>query len=284
MLTTIYTFLFFLSGETVLGLTIKQSALSWTKTTEKSISIKCEVDGVTGSLVPDGNHPERDDFTVTKGSYDLRVKELKKSHSAVYYCASWMGGVKVFGSGTRLYVEAAAPVGPKLSAYSVLKPNNGKSILACQARDMFPNLVRFTWNDQSDTEVTLSEKYDLLEQKDEEEARVTSMLIIDQQKASSASYTCSVQHEDKHNKIKISAEPLKGSDSDTVQPCPPQVDEQKHGASELMHRLYLFNLTYVSLLVKNVLYFCAVGLLLYKRRVENNKTFSKTSPTSNQDK
>ncbi|KAL7879880.1 hypothetical protein SRHO_G00021340 [Serrasalmus rhombeus] len=154
----------------------------------------------------------------------------------------------------------------------------------CQARDMFPKLVRFTWKDQSDTELTLSETYDLLEQKDDEEARVTSMLIIDQQKASSTSYTCSVQHEDKHDKIKITAEPLKDSDPDPVQPCPPQVDEQKQGSLEMVHRLYLFNLTYVSLLVKNVLYFCAVGVLLYKSRVENNKTFSKTSPTSNQDK
>uniref|UniRef100_A0AAR2ITS5 Immunoglobulin V-set domain-containing protein n=1 Tax=Pygocentrus nattereri TaxID=42514 RepID=A0AAR2ITS5_PYGNA len=43
-----------------------------------------------GGTVPDGNHPEKDDFTVTK-DYDLKINSLKKSHSAVYYCASWDG-------------------------------------------------------------------------------------------------------------------------------------------------------------------------------------------------
>ncbi|KAL7879879.1 hypothetical protein SRHO_G00021330 [Serrasalmus rhombeus] len=115
MPTVVYTFLFSLCIETVLGLTIKQNELSWTKTEGKSIYIKCEVKGLSGSsylhwyqqkdgealkrilyfsrdggTVPEGNHPEKDDFTVTK-DYDLKINSLKKSHSAVYYCASWEG-------------------------------------------------------------------------------------------------------------------------------------------------------------------------------------------------
>lgn len=41
--------------------------------------------------VLDNNHPEASDFDVKiqSGYYDLKISKLKKSHSAVYYCASW---------------------------------------------------------------------------------------------------------------------------------------------------------------------------------------------------
>uniref|UniRef100_A0A8B9GQB2 Ig-like domain-containing protein n=1 Tax=Astyanax mexicanus TaxID=7994 RepID=A0A8B9GQB2_ASTMX len=96
---------------------------------------------------------------------------------------------------------------PELAAFPISpSEGNGKRALLCQARGMYPDLVKFMWKDQAGNEVKLSDTEELLEQRDEgQEVRVTSMLIIDQQKARSNTFTCSVQHEDKVDNIKIPA-------------------------------------------------------------------------------
>lgn len=43
------------------------------------------------------------------------------------------------------------------------------------------------------------------------------------------------------------------------------------GVFELRHSLYLFSVTYVILLVKNILFFCTVSVLLYKRNAANKE-------------
>ncbi|KAL7876315.1 hypothetical protein AOLI_G00112780 [Acnodon oligacanthus] len=211
---------------------------------------------------------------------------------------SHCGNEKIFSSGTRLYVTDSPVKSPKLSAYHISKTNNGKRILLCQARGMFPDVVRFTWKNEGNTEVKQSDTYDLLEQTDEDqELKVTSMLIVDQQKANSASYTCSVQHEkeqsvniptsssDEEKKVEVDPSPGHGPT------CPPSQNkeqdqededkereqEEKDGSVALVHRLYLFSLTYLTLLGKNVLYFCAVCVILYKKRAGNSETVSRKS-------
>ncbi|KAI4883297.1 hypothetical protein NFI96_007274 [Prochilodus magdalenae] len=97
----------------VLGVTVEQTELLLTKPAGKSVYIKCKVtdlrttyvhwyqqkDGEAlkrilyvsdaGGVVPDPNYPDAKDFSVRRGSYDLKVQALKTSHSAVYYCACW---------------------------------------------------------------------------------------------------------------------------------------------------------------------------------------------------
>ena len=102
----------------VMGLTLEQRDFSWKKQRGKRANIKCTVTGLQSgdyvhwyqqkdgeapkrilyvnqdgtSTVRDANHPEANDFTVelqNKIDYVLRVKELKSSHSGVYYCACW---------------------------------------------------------------------------------------------------------------------------------------------------------------------------------------------------
>ncbi|XP_036451851.1 uncharacterized protein LOC118825371 [Colossoma macropomum] len=227
-------------------------------------------------------------------TFVLKIPDLKPEHSATYYCACWTG-YHIFGSGTRLYVSDSLVQPPKLSAYPISRPNNGKRTLLCQARGMFPDQVKFTWKDESGTEVKQSDTYDLLEQKDEgQEVRVTSMLIIDPQKASSKTYTCFVQHE--HEKdIVISTSSSDEEKKDDVEPSPgpaptcapsqnkqqDQEDENEEheqeendGSEALVHRTYLFSLTYLTLLGKNVLYFFAVCVILYKKRAGNSETVS----------
>lgn len=86
---------------------------------------------------------------------------------------------------------------PHLSVYPVSKPQNGKSVLLCQARGMFPDLVRFKWQakDQSGQDVELKDD-EQLEQRDENpEVQITSMLIVGEDKAKNNKFTCSVQHD-----------------------------------------------------------------------------------------
>lgn len=87
---------------------------------------------------------------------------------------------------------------PQVSGYPVSRPQaNGKHVLLCHARGMFPDLVRFTWQaeDQSGRKVELTDD-ELLEQRDnDQEVQITSMLIVDQQKAMNNNYTCSVEHD-----------------------------------------------------------------------------------------
>ena len=100
----------------VLGVTVEQSELISTKQVEKTVYIKCKVTDLStdyvhwyqqkegkalkrilyannaGSVIPDPNFDEAKDFTVPRGSYDLKVQKLTTSHSAVYYCAGWESG------------------------------------------------------------------------------------------------------------------------------------------------------------------------------------------------
>lgn len=94
---------------------------------------------------------------------------------------------------------------PKVSAYSISKPqSNGKHVLLCQAREMFPDLVKFSWQaeDQSGRREDL--KDELLEQRDEvPEVRITSMLIVDKSILKSNRFTCSVEHNSNKQTVDI---------------------------------------------------------------------------------
>ncbi|XP_026885467.2 uncharacterized protein LOC113589822 [Electrophorus electricus] len=212
---------------------------------------------------------------------------------------------KVFSSGTRLYVAESNQIKePKVSAYLTTKQDNEKNILLCQARNMFPDMVKITWEaeDQNKNTVKVPGTDDeLLEQRDEgQEVSVTSMLIINHQKAKYSKFNCIVQHDSSVNKDqrftiergeeKPDVTPVPG----LVQTCPPPKVKQEGegedqqggddqvegegpdeklnwGSPGLSRSLYLFRLTYVVLLVKNVLYFCSVSVLLYKRRAWNKE-------------
>ncbi|XP_072544257.1 immunoglobulin lambda-1 light chain-like [Salminus brasiliensis] len=309
MNTGVYAVLFSLITVAVLGVTVEQEQLSWTKPEDKSVFIKCKVNGLTtdyvhwyqqkdgealkrilyvntaGNIVHDANHPDAREFAVTRGSYDLRVLKLKKSHSAVYYCACWERGshntvgnwIKVFGAGTRLYVTDAGAdkvIDPILSTFPVVKQPDGRSMLLCQAKGMYPDLVRFTWEEDNSLVSNIEE---VLEQKiknGEQVQSVTSILIINRS-INPKAFSCHVQHDSSKNadlKKPIPEEQYSQSENSTAsssdQNCVPQENKEVDisESSELVRKLYLFNLTYLSLIVKNVLYFFAVCVLLYKRR------------------
>ncbi|GAA6079070.1 immunoglobulin lambda-1 light chain-like isoform X1, partial [Tachysurus ichikawai] len=199
---------------------------------------------------------------------------------------------KVFSSGTRLYVTDSNMKAPKVSVYPISnQQKNHKHVLMCQARDMFPDMVKFTWKAENERgeNVELKDE-EMLEQRDEDrEVKITSMLIVDKQKANINTFTCSVKHISSDEDKKLS---IPKDDPLPVVTCPTpkqKAQEKKeehkkeddkeekeilgHDADgfELSRSLYLFSVTYVILLVKNILYFCTVSVLLYKRNTANKK-------------
>ncbi|XP_053484089.1 patr class I histocompatibility antigen, A-108 alpha chain-like isoform X2 [Ictalurus furcatus] len=144
------------------------------------------------------------------------------------------------------------------SAYRHWPQSNGNSVLLCQARGMFPALVRFTWQaeDQHGRKVELRDD-EQLEQRDEDQVQITSMLIVEKDKAMNNKFTCSVQHD---------------SSFDDITP---------RGVFELSHTLYLFSVLYVMLLAKNVVYFCTVSVLLCKRNRASKEMFRSKAKHAN---
>ncbi|XP_060788351.1 uncharacterized protein LOC132893336 [Neoarius graeffei] len=297
MFIAIYAVLFSLATEAVLGLTVEQKELSMTKEEGKSVYISCKVTGLatnnylhwyqkkdgeglrrilyvgSGSKpVLDNNHPEAKDFDVRiqSDNYALKIAELKTSHTAVYYCASWDGSgdwVKVFSSGTKLYVtDNSTPQqaqAPKVEVYPMSRPQSGKSVLLCQAREMFPDLVKFKW-EAGNVDLTGNEK---LEQRESTGGvQITSMLIVDEDKASKNTFTCTVEHET--GPLTKTIEIPKASTSTENCPTPKVEDDVQEDPDEsvLSRSQYLFSVTYTMLLVKNVLYFCTISVLLCKRK------------------
>ncbi|KAL7876313.1 hypothetical protein AOLI_G00112760 [Acnodon oligacanthus] len=115
MLTNVYVVLFTSIVVAVLGVTVEQSQLSWTKKQSKRAYISCKVTGLTTTYVhwyhqKDGEALKRilyvnkagttrvseaNDFTVeleNSNDYVLRIDAVKLSHSGVYYCACWESG------------------------------------------------------------------------------------------------------------------------------------------------------------------------------------------------
>ena len=86
---------------------------------------------------------------------------------------------------------------PKVTAYQAPKTQtNERTTLLCQASDMFPDLVRFSWKMEREdgrlVEVPEAEREELEQRED---GRVTSVIIIKNQEAKTKKYRCTVKHE-----------------------------------------------------------------------------------------
>ncbi|XP_026143072.1 immunoglobulin lambda-1 light chain isoform X1 [Carassius auratus] len=219
----------------------------------------------------------------------LKIPELKEEHSAVYYCACWISGdKKVFGPGTRLYVTGDKFESPKVSGYLPYRNEDANQTMLCNARDMFPDLVKFTWEKKNETVdwTNVEDKY-VVEQSykaDEKDKKVkvkavSSMMIIDKNTAKSNEFRCTVTHEGNTEKPQIilmkKVSTLKKKPTDNEKPTCPPTDEtiinKKSGDSEQIRSLYMFVYAYGVMIMKNGMYFCVVFIFLLKRKAARKK-------------
>ncbi|XP_059419537.1 immunoglobulin lambda-1 light chain-like isoform X1 [Carassius carassius] len=244
------------------------------------------------SSISDGatnNDAGFESFKVDKKQSNLALKipELKEEHSAVYYCACWIsGGTKVFGPGTRLYVTGKTE-SPKVSGYLPSKKysdKDGNQTMLCHARDMIPDLVKFTWQKMSRTkewedvkENVVEQSYKVKENNQVKVKAVTSMMIIDKNTAENNDYQCIVTHEGVNEKPQIllmKKDEIKPTMVSKKQDCPPTdetIKNQISGDSEQIRSLYMFVYAYGVMIMKNVMYFCVVTIFLLKRKAARKK-------------
>ncbi|XP_046870086.1 uncharacterized protein LOC124462524 [Hypomesus transpacificus] len=185
--------------------------------------------------------------------------------------------VMVFGSGTRLIVTDNEVKTPKVTVYPAFThQHNGRTTLLCRASDMFPDLVRFSWKMEREdgrlVEVPEAEREELEQRED---GRVTSVIIIKNQKAKTKKYSCTVKHEvgdvediPKRHKQEESSFTTAASPP----PCPPQnhthVSPAVHVPEEVLQSMCSVNLAslvYTVMIVKSLVYCCGLSLLLLLR-------------------
>ncbi|KAG1969746.1 hypothetical protein F2P79_001642 [Pimephales promelas] len=220
----------------------------------------------------------------TSNHFALKITKLKKEHSAMYYCACWIwsgSDKKVFGSGTRLYVTDQGKdttKSPTLTAYLPTTKESGKQTRICQATDMFPDLVKFNWKKKSNTgDWTDVSEDNVVEQRNVDPVIVTSILIVDQYTAGEDLYQCTLTYEGgmKQKTLQNDKDPANNNEGATVKPtCSPDNKTstiQISGSSDQIPSLYLFVYAYGVMLMKNGVYFCAVLIVLLKRKVGNKK-------------
>ncbi|XP_039533764.1 immunoglobulin kappa light chain-like isoform X43 [Pimephales promelas] len=285
------------------GLSLNQNQKVLVKLKGKTVTFRCEVTGLgSGNFVhwyhkKDGETfkrllyisksgiatSEAKDFVSEKigNSYGIKLKETKEEHAGMYYCACWDGNKKVFGSGTRLYVTDQGKdttKSPTLTAYLPTTKESGKQTRICQATDMFPDLVKFNWKKKSNTgDWTDVSEDNVVEQRNVDPVIVTSILIVDQYTAGEDLYQCTLTYEGgmKQKTLQNDKDPANNNEGATVKPtCSPDNKTstiQISGSSDQIPSLYLFVYAYGVMLMKNGVYFCAVLIVLLKRKVGNKK-------------
>uniref|UniRef100_A0A8C2DUX8 Ig-like domain-containing protein n=1 Tax=Cyprinus carpio TaxID=7962 RepID=A0A8C2DUX8_CYPCA len=194
-----------LLGTAVLGVTLDQSPKVLVRGEGKTIFLPCNVTGLGSSdyihwyQVKDGQAPSRLLY-ISQGGTTAEAL-LHKLHLFAQEQMT-VGDRKVFGSGTRLYVTGEPVKLPKVSGYLPSKKyidKQGKQTMLCQASDMFPDLVKFTWRTKSEAgdfkdvpeENVVEQSY----KRDNKTVTVTSMMIIDKNTIEKNNYQCTVTHE-----------------------------------------------------------------------------------------
>ncbi|XP_039533739.1 uncharacterized protein LOC120482985 isoform X21 [Pimephales promelas] len=293
-----------------LGISLEPGAKALVKAMGKTVYLPCKASGLSnsdyihwyqikdgeapsrvlyiskeGAVARDTNNPQANDFNVDKTKlYDLKLSDTKKSHAAVYFCAYWDSSddrIKRFGTGTRLIVTDQGKdttKSPTLTAYLPTTKESGKQTRICQATDMFPDLVKFNWKKKSNTgDWTDVSEDNVVEQRNVDPVIVTSILIVDQYTAGEDLYQCTLTYEGgmKQKTLQNDKDPANNNEGATVKPtCSPDNKTstiQISGSSDQIPSLYLFVYAYGVMLMKNGVYFCAVLIVLLKRKVGNKK-------------
>lgn len=291
-------------------LTLKQTKKVWVKQKSKSVSFECEVTDLSSGGYVHWYH-KKDDGTFKRilyisesgtattevkhiaadkkgNSYGMKLSIKEDDDAGMYYCASWDGSEKVFGPGTRLYVTGDKFESPKVSGYLPYRNEDANQTMLCNARDMFPDLVKFTWEKKNEKVdwTNVEDKY-VVEQSykaDEKDKKVkvkavSSMMIIDKNTAKSNEFRCTVTHEGNTEKPQIilmkKVSTLKKKPTDNEKPTCPPTDEtiinKKSGDSEQIRSLYMFVYAYGVMIMKNGMYFCVVFIFLLKRKAARKK-------------
>ncbi|XP_044225115.1 uncharacterized protein LOC122994472 isoform X1 [Thunnus albacares] len=186
----------------------------------------------------------------------------------VSFTVEGTGYYKIFGSGTKLYVDEQV-VKPVVSVYPAASRAHleGKSSLLCLASAMSPPLVQFSWKRQKNgtlENLTLAEGQQL---ELREPGRTVAILLLNQQENSTYKYRCSVKHEGGTVEAQTEQELPAPAAS-----CPPEREpadlpalQQADLSFQSQCQVKLLCVLYTVLIVKSLVYCCGLSLLMILR-------------------
>uniref|UniRef100_A0A8C2C010 Ig-like domain-containing protein n=1 Tax=Cyprinus carpio TaxID=7962 RepID=A0A8C2C010_CYPCA len=200
--------------------TLRSSVIHWYRAPPKgALQRLMYFEAGSPKATKDPDTPRRFSGSVSGDVVALTISKL--DHAAFYFCAYWdskqmtVGYRKTFGSGTKLYVTDQVKA-PTLFGYLPSKKDekksdgHGKQTMLCQASGMFPDLVKFAWKKKDAGKWGDVSEGDVVEQRnDGQEITVTSMLIVDKDKARNNDYQCTVVHEGKTEELEMKRGNLK---------------------------------------------------------------------------
>ncbi|XP_053185528.1 immunoglobulin kappa light chain-like [Scomber japonicus] len=232
------------------------------KNDTETFKVILDIDSTNGKLDKRYNHTQEDDFSVVykQNGWELQIQTVKLSHAATYYCSCAKRGYRIFGRGTKLFVDEQV-VKPVVSVYPAASRAHleGKSSLLCLASAMSPPLVQFYWTRQKrngQLENVTPAEFEQLELR--EPGRSASILLLHQEANSTYEYRCYVKHEGGTVKAQTEQEV-----STVIPPTPAPTSPPAPVPSQ--YQVLLLCVLYTVLIVKSLVYCCGLSLLMILR-------------------
>ncbi|XP_065809586.1 M1-specific T cell receptor beta chain-like isoform X1 [Labrus bergylta] len=216
------------------------------------------------------------------------IQELVFSSRRGFCISLFHCGVRIFGSGTKLFVTDKQVVEPVVSVYPAASRAQleEKSSLLCVASAMFPPLVQISWKKQKGSG-PLQDAHPAKAKRQElrESGCSASILTIPLREYNTYRYLCSVQHQggtvNAQTEIEVPVpttsspperEPTDNPASSSAAQAPtakPASKDAGEGVSfQSQCKVKLLTLLYTVLILKSLVYCCGLSLL---RIFRNNK-------------
>ncbi|XP_076732839.1 immunoglobulin lambda-1 light chain-like [Maylandia zebra] len=243
----------------------------WYKKKEKeTFKVILRIGTNNGRVYSGYGHPQKNDFSakMNQNIFELKIKKVKRDHSATYYCNCWRSAYLIFGSGTKLSVTDEQVVKPVVSVYPAASRAHleGNSSLLCVASAMFPPLVQFSWKRQKknggEAEELPPAEGEQLELR--EAGRTIAIRMVDGSHSDTYKYSCWVKHEGGTVEARTQQELPAPAAS-----CPPEREPADLPALQPADlsfqsqcRVKLLCLLYTVLIVKSLVYCCGLSLLM----------------------
>nr|XP_023671940.1 immunoglobulin lambda-1 light chain-like isoform X3 [Paramormyrops kingsleyae] len=236
------------------------------------------------SYLPAGSGKQESEtgFTATKTASGtgyksvLSVSKPKPDDTGDYYCAYWEtteGGYsyKLFGPGTKLVVSDRRTAHPSVTIYH--NPKNRE--LLCVARNMFPDVLRMTWQKNDGSGLKDVDQKTVPTTIQEMKGTLSSLIISDKNGTEELEkYVCLVDHESYQKPepfpVQVSTKGGNENSREAVSgqvTCQPKKSNDSSPDTDPIKKseLLTVSLSYCMLILKSLTYFGIMSVIIYKR-------------------
>ncbi|XP_009947785.1 PREDICTED: Ig heavy chain Mem5-like [Leptosomus discolor] len=189
----------------------------------------------------------------------LTIKDVIPDDAATYYCAYWDEYYKVFGTGTKLIVSGKGNSAPTNSEI-LQKTQHNQITYVCLIEKFYPEVIRVTWTDGDQKEVTDNVVKGGPWKSPKEEAYSISSWLTVPAENKDKNYYCKYEHESQQHSLPT---------RDSTATAPQEEDCSTYpGNSAVFNRDHLMHrtayLVYIVLLLKSSMYYIIVVFFIYR--------------------